>query len=52
MSSSSGETIGKNKPSVWYGNLVQLRRSSASLQHHDAITGTSRESVVLDFLNT
>jgi hypothetical protein len=48
----SGLNVMQTKLSVWILQLVELRRVSASLQHHDAITGTARQSVVMNYLNT
>jgi len=34
----------------WYKDVMQLRQNSAELQHHDAITGTAQQSVVVSYL--
>ena len=36
----------------WYEDVLKMRRNSALLQHHDAITGTTRQSVLLSYLDT
>jgi len=41
-----------DKLSWWYKDVVNLRQNSAELQHHDAITGTAKQSVVESYLDT